>query len=241
MLPWAANPQPKSQKLLSRLQATSHDRDFSQGDREIGSRARGENAFSDSEDRIRKYSSRERAGASRAGNGACSLAGASANPKIWARTTPGLPVNLGGARHAANQHDSSPKRSLGLALRRHASFCKRAAAKRFHTSLAANPQLSCRSCRATLGLPARHASGCFRAHDSCRVPARFTGRVEGQKVSEGLMARRAIRRATEPPDCRRQRVPPLLAFCLAFFPSDLPVKNLERAEWPGCAPAASAI
>jgi hypothetical protein len=56
----------------------------------------------------------------------------------------------------------------------------------------------------------------------------FLPRVEGQKVSEGLMARRAIRRATEPPDRLRQRVPPLLAFC----PSDLPVKNLDRTRWP---------
>jgi hypothetical protein len=41
---WAANPQPKSQKLPCRIRATSHDRDFSQEDQkdrrpEMGGRA----------------------------------------------------------------------------------------------------------------------------------------------------------------------------------------------------------
>ena len=61
----------------------------------------------------------------------------------------------------------------------------------------------------------------------------FTGRSEGQKV--GWLAAPAARNAAA--DRRRQREPPAFAFC----PSDLPVKILDRAKWPGFATKASAI
>jgi hypothetical protein len=46
--------------------------------------------------------------------------------------------------------------------------------------------------------------------------------------SEGLIARRAIRRAMQP-ETAGGSAPPFLAFC----PSDLPVKNLDLTDWPG--------
>ena len=51
------------------------------------------------------------------------------------------------------------------------------------------------------------------------------------------MARRAMRHATQHQTDGGRATPQSLAFC----PSDLPVKNLERARWPEAATEASAI
>jgi hypothetical protein len=114
----AAKVQLESQKLPCRPSVSTCDRDFTgrSGDREF---CEGENAFFGSEDRNKKYFLRGE-------QSAFNLQAAARNPKIWARTTPDLPISLliPKVLGTSYQHDSSPRRSLDVAPRRYGSFCK---------------------------------------------------------------------------------------------------------------------
>ena len=88
---------------------------------------------------------------------------------------------------------------------------------------------------ASLGLLVQHASGCFRL---TRVARPYEIFHRKDKRSEVLVdRRRAIRRATPNQTAGGSAKPPSLAFC----PSELPVKNLDRTSGPKAATEASAI
>jgi hypothetical protein len=81
---------------------------------------------------------------------------------------------------------------------------------------------------ASFGLTVRHASGCCRAVGLVSSPSEIS--QEGQKVRRfDRSPRHSARNAA--PDRRRQRDPQISPSALAFCPSELPVRNLERPRW----------